>query len=201
MDILFLLVASAILWRLANRAAQRRRIALLSQHLGPLRIELLMSTLMDGYLRALSETDTERQQQVWGVLDTAEAEMETQLSRLAQSVRQMEEPQARIGRWPMAVPQLDQWWPGGCFDLRQALGLHARGVAGVRALAGVSRKEKAFMISAELLLLQHTCHWYCQSRWVAGARLVARHKTTHAQVLAAVSAPTRQAYTELTAWR
>lgn len=198
MEILFLLVGLAIVWRLANRAAQQRRIALLAQHLSPLRIEMLMSTLMEGYLRALGENDPQRQQQVWGVLATAEAEIETQMDRLAESVRAMDPAQARISRLPVAVPLIDQWWPQACFDLREALIIHARGVAGVRARPDWGHKQRAFAMTAELMLLQHTCHWYCQSRMVASARLLARHKTSHAQVLAGVSGPTREAYLRLT---
>lgn len=201
MEILYLLVGLAIVWRLANRATQQRRIALLAQHLSPLRIEMLMSTLMEGYLRALGETDPQRQQQVWGVLATAEAEIETQMGRLADSVQQMDPAQARVSRLPMAVPQIDQWWPQGCFDVREALAIHARGVAFVRAQQGWTNKERAFAMTAELMLMQHTCHWYCQSKLVASARLLARHKTSHDQVLVAVSAPTREAYLRLTGGR
>lgn len=197
MELVSLLVLLAIGWRLANRAAQRQRIARLSQHLSPLRIEMLMSTLMDGYLRALGETDTERRQQVWGALANAEEELETQMGRLAESVRQMDEGQARISRLPIAIPQVEPWWPQACFDLRQALAIHARGVAFVRAQRDWSNKERAFAMSAELLLMQHTCHWYCKSKWVASARLLARHTTSYPQVLAAVSAPTREAYLAL----
>jgi len=198
MEILFLLVGLAIVWRLANRAAQQRRIALLAQHLSPLRIEMLMSTLMEGYLRALGETDPQRQQQVWGVLATAEAEIETQMDRLAESVRAIDPAQARISRLPMAVPLIDQWWPQACFDLREALAIHARGVAGVRARQDWDHRRRAFVMTAELMLMQHTCHWYCQSRMVASARVLARHKTSHAQVLAGVSDTTREAYLRLT---
>ena len=86
----------------------------------------------------------------------------------------------------------------GKSTLTEALALHARGVAFVRAQAHWSNKERAFAMTAELMLFQHTCHWYCQSRTVASARLMARHQTRHHQVLAAVSAPTREAYRALT---
>lgn len=201
MEILSLLVIFGILWRLANRTSHRQRIARLSQHLSPLRIEMLMSTLMEGYLRALGESDAQRQQQVWGVLETAEAETEVQMGRLAESVRSMPATQARISRVPMAVPRVEEWLPQLCFDLREALAIHARGVAFVRAQHGWSHKQRAFTMTAELMLMQHTCHWYCQSRLVASARLVTRHKTRHDQVLAAVSAPTREAYVRLTSGR
>jgi uncharacterized RmlC-like cupin family protein len=45
--------------------------------------------------------------------------------------------------------------------------------------------------------MQHTCHWYCKSKTVASARLLARHHTSYEQVLAAVSAETRTAYGRL----
>ena len=51
---------------------------------------------------------------------------------------------------------------------------------------------------AELLLLQHTCHWYCKSRTVASARMLARHQTPYPQLVASVSPATRQAYLALT---
>jgi hypothetical protein len=201
MEILFLLVGLALVWRLSNRAAQQRRIALLAQHLSPLRIEMLMSTLMEGYLRALGEADPQRQQQVWGVLDTAEAEIDTQMARLAESVRQMDPVQARISRLPVAVPLIDQWWPQACFDLREALAIHSRGLTFVRAQRDMSNRDRAFAMTAELMLMQHSCHWYCQSKLVASARLLTRHKTSLEQVLAAVSPPTREAYLRLTGGR
>ena len=201
MEILFLLVGLALVWRLSNRAAQQRRIALLAQHLSPLRIEMLMSTLMEGYLRALGEADPQRQQQVWGELDTAEAEIDTQMARLAESVRQMDPVQARISRLPVAVPLIDQWWPQACFDLREALAIHSRGVTFVRAQRDMSNRDRAFAMTAELMLMQHSCHWYCQSKLVASARLLTRHKTSLEQVLAAVSPPTREAYLRLTGGR
>ena len=45
--------------------------------------------------------------------------------------------------------------------------------------------------------MQHTCHWFCRSKNVASARLLARHQTHYHQVLAAVSEKTRMQYTQL----
>jgi hypothetical protein len=42
--------------------------------------------------------------------------------------------------------------------------------------------------------MQHSCHWFCKSRWVASARMLARHQTRYVQLLEAVSEPTRIAY-------
>ena len=52
---------------------------------------------------------------------------------------------------------------------------------------------------AELLLMQHTCHWFCRSFVVASARLLAQHQTHYQQALAAVSPETRSAYQALVA--
>jgi hypothetical protein len=42
-------------------------------------------------------------------------------------------------------------------------------------------------MSAELFLMQHSCHWFCKSKAVASARMLVRHKTSHEQLIAAVS--------------
>ena len=52
---------------------------------------------------------------------------------------------------------------------------------------------------AELLLLQHTCQWFCRSRLIASARLQALHQTAYAQVVAGVSVATRTDYRALIA--
>jgi hypothetical protein len=48
-----------------------------------------------------------------------------------------------------------------------------------------------------MLLLQHSCHWFCKSKSVASARVLVRHQTPYAQVLASVSPETRRAYLDL----
>jgi hypothetical protein len=55
----------------------------------------------------------------------------------------------------------------------------------------------AFTMSAELFLMQHTCHWFCKSKTVASARMLALHKTTYAQLVASVAPGTRDAYRAL----
>ena len=60
-------------------------------------------------------------------------------------------------------------------------------------------KGKAFTLSAELFLMQHTCHWFCRSKTVASARMMMRHKTSYAQLLQAVAPETRHAYGSLLA--
>ena len=90
-------------------------------------------------------------------------------------------------------------FPAASFDFRQALLIHARGIAGVmRNESNRTPKSKAFTMSAELFLMQHTCHWYCKSKTVASARMLARHQTSYEQLLDAVSPETRSAYAALT---
>ena len=82
--------------------------------------------------------------------------------------------------------------------MRQALAIHAQGIErAVRNESGLSLRDKAYTLSAELFLMQHTCHWFCKSRAIASARLMARHQTPHAQVLASVTPATRAAYSAL----
>jgi hypothetical protein len=52
-------------------------------------------------------------------------------------------------------------------------------------------------LTAEILLFQHTCHWFCRSKTVASARMLARHKTSHEQVLAAITPASLAAYQTL----
>jgi hypothetical protein len=76
--------------------------------------------------------------------------------------------------------------------------MHAQGIDAVAAnSSGLNQKDRAFMLTAELLLFQHSCHWFCRSKVTANARMMARHKTPHAQLLSSVSAQTREAYLQL----
>jgi hypothetical protein len=82
--------------------------------------------------------------------------------------------------------------------MRDALRIHSAAFA--RALENpkeLSRKDRAYVICAELFLLQHTCHWFCRSKTTASARLLARHQTTYPQVLASVAPETRTQYDRL----
>ena len=184
---------------LVNSQQQRRRIALLGSHLGHYQIEKLMENLTEGYLRCLGEDDAERRAQIWGLLDSTEEKLSAQFDSFAAEFAQVGEKEARVSKLPLALPFAQQLFPAATFDLRQAFAIHARGIAGVmRNEAQRSPKAKAYMMSAELFLMQHSCHWYCKSKAVASARLLARHKTSHAQVLDAVSPETRKAYAGLT---
>ncbi|MBT2322725.1 hypothetical protein J7E62_10250 [Variovorax paradoxus] len=174
---------------------QKRRVALLAGHLGNYQIEHLMEKLTEGYLRCLGEDDLERREQIWNLLATSEQTLASQFSRFAAEFSKVGEADARVSRFPIALPFAQALFPGGSFDMREALAIHARGIAD--AAANVQQRtprDKAYMMSAELFLMQHTCHWFCRSKAVASARLLARHKTSYAQVLDAVSPATRRAY-------
>ena len=174
---------------------QKKRIALLGDHLGQYQIEKQMENLTLGYLRALGEADAERQTQIWTLLDSSEQDLCEQFDRFVAGFARVEEDDARVSTLPIFVPEAQRIFPGHTFDMRQALAVHA---VGIRRVAkndeALLPKNKAFTLSAELFLMQHTCHWYCRSKTVASGRMLVRHKTTYAKLLASVSPGTRQAY-------
>ena len=184
---------------LLNQQQQRRRIALLAQHLQPYQIEQQMETLTQGYLRAMGEQDLERRLQVLGVLAPTEAQLTGQFERFAADFRRVPAPLARVSRLPLGLPFATQLFPAASFDMRDLLDLHARGMArALRNEDGLSPRDRAYTMTAELLLMQHSCHWFCKSKAVASARVMARHQTSHAQLVASVSPETRKAYRALT---
>ena len=177
---------------------QRQRIAWLATYLQGYQVEKLMEGLTSGYLRALGEDDPERSGPIWRMLESTEATLGGQLDKLAKDIGNMDEAKARVSTLALALPWAARLFPGAAFDLRKAVAIHAQGFARVASnTEGLSRKKQAFTLSAELFLFQHTCHWYCRSRAVASARMHARHQTTHAQLLEAVSPATRRAYDAL----
>ncbi len=184
-------------WQIRARD-QGRRIALLGRHLGKYHIEKHMETLTQGYLRALGEEDPERREQIWNLLGSTEQELCSQFSRLAADFSRAEEQETRVSKLPVYVPLAAKVLPQATFDMRQALALHARAIS--RAVEGggaPSQRARAFAVSAELFLMQHTCHWFCRSRTVASARMLARHKTSYEQIIASVLPNTRAAYSAL----
>lgn len=198
MDTYLIMLALGVGAYVMKNIEQRQRIGLLSGYLHKYQLEKLMEQLTEGYLRALGESDPQRSEPIWRMLVSTEQSVSDQLDRLAADMARMGDEQARVLRWPLAVPLASRWLPAATFDLRRLMAIHAQGFASaVQNTAGLGRKEQAFMLSAELYLFQHSCHWYCRSKAVASARLLARHKTAHAQVLAAVSPQTRSAYTAL----
>lgn len=199
MDLFLVVTLAAIGTYMLNAQQQRRRIALLGRHLQPYQIERLMETLIQGYLRAMGEQNPERRAQVLGMLEGTEAQLCEQFERLAADFRRVPAELARVSRLPLSLPFAQQLFPAASFDMREALALHARGIALVaRNEAGRSPRDKAYTMTAELLLMQHTCHWYCKSKAIASARVLARHQSPYAQIVASVSPETRAAYAALT---
>ena len=199
MDILVFVVVLAIGVRVLNAREQAQRIALLGSYLGKFQIEKLMQDVLSGYQRALGEADEVRQAQVWRHLETTEQTLSAQFNRFVLEFANVAEAQTRLSRLPLALPFVSQLVPALTLDLRKLLSLNAHGISQtVENKDGQSPRRKAFMLSAELMLMQHSCHWFCRSRTVASARLLARYQTSHAQVLAAVAPSTRQAYRQLT---
>jgi hypothetical protein len=198
MDLLVPLLFFAFGAFVIKNAEQRQRIAWLGAILGPIKIEKNMETLATGYMRALAETDPDRSGPIWRMLESTEASLVQQLDRLANDVQGMTPSQARISRWSLALPMATRLFPNAAFDLREAFKIHAQGFArGVENADGLSRKQQARRLLAEMFLFQHTCHWYCRSKSVASARLLVRHKTPHEQALALISPQTRRAYEAL----
>jgi len=178
---------------------QKQRIALLASHLGNHQIEKLMEKLTEGYLRCLGEDDAERQAQIWSLLDSSEQDLSAQFSRFAAGFSRVDASQARVSKLPLALPFADQLLPASMFfDVRQAFAIHAQGIADAAAnRLQQTPKAKAFTMSAELFLMQHTCHWYCKSKTVASARMMARHRTSYQLALDSVAPGTRNAYRAL----
>jgi hypothetical protein len=181
-----------------NSKDQGRRIALLARYLGKYQIEKLMENLTQGYMRALGEPDPERREQIWSLLNTAERELAEQFNSFVTEFSRVDEADTRVSTFPLALPYADRLFPDATFDLRKALNLHAQGITqAARNSHQQTPRDKAFTLSAELFLMQHTCHWFCRSKGTASARMLARHKTTYAQLVASVAPETRQAYAAL----
>ena len=198
MDLIILAIRIATGTFMLNAQEQRKRIALLGKHLANSQIEKLMEALTDGYLRALGESTDERRSQIWSLLSTTESQLSEQFSRFAADFAKVDEAHARVSRLSVPIPFADKLLPAMTFDVRRALAIHARGIAHVvQNTSHLSPKDRAYMMTAELFLMQHTCHWYCKSKTVASARMLARHQTPHEQLVASVSAETRNAYLTL----
>jgi hypothetical protein len=181
-----------------NARAQSRRIAFLGSHLGNYQIEKLMESLTEGYLRCLGEKDLVRRDQIWALLDATELTLASQFSGFATEFSKVDAAETRVSTLPVSLPFAQRLWPARSFDLRKAFAIHARGIADTAAnTMQRTPRDKAYTMSAELFLMQHTCHWYCKSKSVASARMLARHQTTYAQLVDAVSPATRRAYNAL----
>lgn len=195
MDSVLILLMVALAWQVLRVRYQRARIALLGRHLGSLQLERHMETLTQGYSRAIREETESRQLQVLETFAQTERAMASQANSLANAM-QKESPQAaRISMLSLCVPYIERFVPAVTRDFRELLHIHA---AGLRHVVDnedhLDAKARAFQLSAELYLLQHSCHWFCKSRAVADARLMLRHQVNHQKVLESVSAATRYAY-------
>ncbi len=198
MDMLLVMVVLGVVLQVFKSREQAERVALLGRYLGKFQIEKLMQDVLTGYNRALGETDAERQAQVWHYLEPQEQSLADQCSRLVLDLAEVYEARVRVSRLPLALPFVSLAVPSSTFDLRQLMRVHSQGINQAVANAqGLSAKRRAFTVMAELLLLQHSCHWFCRSKLVASARLLARHQTAYAQLLDAVTPQTRQAYLAL----
>lgn len=198
MDILVLALLLAGIAHFFQRRDEQRRITLLGRHLGQYQIEKLMETLTEGYMRALGEADPARQHQIWSMLTTTEAALCEQFKRFAGEFARLDAGLTRASKLPLSIFYTGRLFQASTFDFREALNTHARGICqAVHRNAGVSAKDKAFTVLAELYLMQHSCHWFCKTKGVASTRLVLRHQTPYAKVLESVLPATRQAYSAL----
>ncbi len=200
MDILIFTAVILVVLGIARRQYEGRRIALLASYLGRFQIEKLMATLSDGYLRALGEDDPQRRQQVWEYLRASELSLSEQFERFAAAIADADAADTRVSTLALALPWADRLFPAATFDLRKALAIHARGIhSAVHDHADESARDRAYRLSAEMFLMQHTCHWYCKSKAIASARMWVRHKTRYAQLLTAVGSRTAEQYRALLA--
>lgn len=193
LDIISLLAAAGFALHWLNQQDRRKRTALLASQLQPFQIERLMQQLTESYMRALGEADAERQSLVLLLQQDAEQQLVRQFQELARAFAQLPAPQARTLK--LALPGIDKVLPQATFDARRVLQIHADGLERVvRNEAGLPLRDRAFTLMAEMFLMQHSCHWFCRSKTIASARMLAQHKTHYEQALAAVCPETREAY-------
>jgi hypothetical protein len=191
-------VALAACCWIVKAKLQHQRIALLARFLSGYSIEKNIETVTQGYLRALGEAEPGRREQVLNLLRANEQELCRQMSQLANDFAAVDPAATRVSKLAIWLPLAPAF--AASFDMREALRVHARGIC--RAIDGESAstpKDRAFAISAELFLMQHTCHWFCRSKAVASARMLSRHRTSYEQLVGAVLPQTRSEYLGLVA--
>ncbi|HLU00378.1 MAG TPA: hypothetical protein VKZ70_11615 [Burkholderiaceae bacterium] len=195
MDFVLSLLLAAVVWRVLCLRYQRGHIALLAENLSGLQLERHMETLTEGYARAIREDSESRQLQVFDTFGQTERTLASQLQMLANNMQKEEARATAICTLPFCLPFVERLLPWLTRDFRALLRIHA---AGLRHIVdnqeNLSPKDRAFHLSAELYLFQHSCHWFCKSRSVADARLMLRHKVDHRKVLESVTERTRRAY-------
>ncbi|MDM9559839.1 MULTISPECIES: hypothetical protein [Bordetella] len=195
METALALLMAVAAWQVLRVRYQRTHIALLGRHLADLQLERHMETLTQGYTRAIHEKDEARQLQVLETYAQTERAAAAQARSLANAMQKESAQAAAMGALPFCVPYIERFLPGMTRDFRALLQIHAAGLRHVVDNEGQwDLKSRAYHLSAELYLLQHSCHWYCKSRAVADARLVVRHQVQHRKVLDSVSERTRSAY-------
>jgi hypothetical protein len=183
-----------VLWTLKNKA-QTERIALLGTYLGKYKIEKLMETLIQGYMRALGEAG--RRAARADLAHDAHCVSWKWLASLRVS-------RGTLAGWrqtshgrphcPWRTPSPPKSYPKPALMCVPRLPSTRKGLLRTAQDEAQSDKDRAFQMSAQLLLMQHTCHWFCRSKSTASVRMQVRHQTSYAQLLAAVSPQTRQAY-------
>ncbi|KOC21737.1 hypothetical protein GL58_08615 [Comamonas testosteroni] len=200
MDFLTLAIIVTTVLYVLKKQEQRQHTQLLAQHLARFQIEKLMANLMEGYLRVIGEKDAQRREQIWPVLANTESSLVSQFQRFAEEFATLPAEQTRASTLPLALPYMTRVLPSATMDVRETMKLHAQALAAARvgdAADEEERKRRAFTMTAELMLMQHTCHWFCRSRTVASMRLLARHKTAYEQVLQSIAPGTLKAYEKL----
>lgn len=195
MDITLSLLVIFVIGQVLRVRYQRAHIALLGHHLAQMQLESHMETLTTTYARAIQEPMESRQLQVLATVNQTEQAVASQMQRLAQAIKKEPTAATMMGILAFNLPFLTQFFPSMRRNFRQLLQIHATGLRYVADNeANWAPKDRAYHLSAELYLFQHSCHWFCKSRTVADARLMVRHKIDHKKVLASVSEPTRVAY-------
>lgn len=183
------------LYQIVKRRDQMRRIHLLAYHLQSHDIERLMQTVLEGYERALDASEQTRREQIWAALQDSERSLASQFTRFCAAFSQVWSEQTLVSTLAWPFPHAAKFFPRQTFDMRHLIAIHADGIqAAVDNEEQLNPRDRAFRLMAELLLMQHSCHWFCRSRLVADARMIARHKTRHDQLVNSVSAKTREAY-------
>lgn len=195
MDMAFALVVAFVGWLMVRARYQRAHIALLGGHLANLRLEKHMETLTQGYTRAINEQAETRQLQVLETFAQTEQAVAAQVASLATAMQKEGAEATAMGTLPICVPYVERFMPFMARDFRAVLRIHAAGLRHVvDNIEQLDPKRRAFHMSAELYLFQHSCHWFCKSRAVADARLILRHQVQHQKALESVSSVTRTAY-------
>ena len=193
MELISLLFVLALAIHALNRRGQRQRTALLAEQLRPFHIEKHMAQLTGAYMRALGESDPERQQHILQLQGAAEQQLANEFEHLARTFAQLPAPLTR--GFKVALPYIDQLSPKATFDMRRLIEVHAQGIErALRNPQGLPPKERSFRMMGEMFLMQHSCHWFCRAKTIASARMLAQHQTRYEQALDAVSPETRQAY-------